>query len=609
VKSEGLLPADFSLPQAALCCQLGFLRIFVPFRLRYAYRDSIALKETVQLMIPVRRICGGWRGILLLACLFATAEGTAQKKSAPKPNAQVIPAPVPEALPKEEPPPVAPAPKPDPLGRSTPYGCVIGFLKAVNDNDLTLAIRYLDTKLPDDKAEELAKQLKAVLDATLPSNLNKISKAEEGSLRNDLGGSRESIGVAKTPKGDLDILLNHVPREDKTSVWLFDSATLAEIPEIYSHIQEENRFAFLPEPLRTTEFWGLPLWRWIGIFLSLVIAILLSTLVTRILLWLFRVALDKGKIRNEEEILRKLNWPVRIILLSLAIALAAEYGVTLLARHYWGSTATFLGVIGVGWLLTTIIDISADAGTRRLVATGMQHRTAIITLCQRLAKIFVALAVFLILLREAGVNISAMLTGLGIGGIALALAAQNALQDLFGGISIIVRDTIRVGDFCRVADQTGLIQDIGLSSTRLRTLDRTIVSIPNSKIAQLSSENYTLRDKFWFHHFLSFRPDTSRAQLDRIVAGIKTIFRENSDIEVDGSRVCLIGFQEASFRIELFAYLRVATYPEFLERQQHLLLSVMTRISGAGAQLAMTSQTTYLEFMNSLQEAKKEEAK
>jgi hypothetical protein len=73
--------------------------------------------------------------------------------------------------------------------------------------------------------------------------------------------------------------------------------------------------------------------------------------------------------------------------------------------------------------------------------------------------------------------------------------------------------------------------------------------------------------------------------------------------------VCLIGFQEASFRIELFAYLRVATYPEFLERQQHLLLSVMTRISEAGAQLAMTSQTTYLEFMNSLQEAKKEEAK
>lgn len=96
----------------------------------------------------------------------------------------------------------------------------------------------------------------------------------------------------------------------------------------------------------------------------------------------------------------------------------------------------------------------------------------------------------------AGVNVTEMVAGLGIGGIALALAAQKTLEDLFGGISIITRESIRVGDYCRVADQLGTIEDIGLSATRLRTRDRTVVSIPNAKIAQLSSENFALRDKF-----------------------------------------------------------------------------------------------------------------
>jgi MscS family membrane protein len=188
-----------------------------------------------------------------------------------------------------------------------------------------------------------------------------------------------------------------------------------------------------------------------------------------------------------------------------------------------------------------------------------------------------------------------MLTGLGIGGVALALAAQNALQDLFGGISIIVRDTIRVGDFCRVADQTGTIEEIGLSSTRLRTLDRTVVSIPNSKIAQVSSENFTLRDKFWVHHFLIFRPDTSEDQLNRVLAEIKDVMDQNPKIEPETSRVSILGYQNASFQIEIFAYLRTDTYANFLKYQQSFLMNVQTAIVEAGARLAMTSQTTYLE--------------
>ena len=550
-------------------------------------------------MIHIRRISRWWPWILLVTCLVTGTQGLAQKQSKvpPKASATSKSKSQPETPPKEETTP-APAPEPpktDPLGRSTPYGCVMGFLKAVSDGDLGLATQYLDSKEPDDKAKELATQLKGVLDANLSSSLNKISKDEQGSLRDYLRVSRESIGVAKTSHGDLEIFLDRVERQQQVPVWLFAPETLAKIPEAYSLLEKRDPLDALPEPLRTVNFFGMPLWRWISIFLGLGLCLLLSSVVARLFLWIFRIVLHKGKIQNEDEIVRKLKRPVRILLLALAVALIASHGLSVLARHYWESTAGVLFVVGIGWLLGSIIDLGASVGMRRSIATGVPQKIAVITLVQRLTKVLLAFAVLLILLKAAGVNVAAMLTGLGIGGVALALAAQNTLQDLFGGVSLIVRDTIRVGDFCRVADQTGTIEEIGLSSTRLRTLDRTVVSIPNSKIAQVSSENFTLRDKYWFRHVLSLRPDTTEDQLDRVLAGIETILVEDRNIEAESSRAVLLGFKDASFQIEIFAYVKTDTYANFLKYQQGLLQDVLTVISAAGARLAMTSQTTYLE--------------
>ena len=148
----------------------------------------------------------------------------------------------------------------------------------------------------------------------------------------------------------------------------------------------------------------------------------------------------------------------------------------------------------------------------------MPGKLAIVALARRLFKILVILVIAIILLRDAGVNVTAMLAGLGVGGVALALAAQKTLENLFGGISLIMREAIRVGDFCKVADQTGTVEDIGLGSTRLRTLDRTLVSVPNAQVSQMNLENISLRDKFWLHHTLELRRDTSPDQM-RYVLG------------------------------------------------------------------------------------------
>jgi MscS family membrane protein len=313
-------------------------------------------------------------------------------------------------------------------------------------------------------------------------------------------------------------------------------------------------------------------------------------------LLIFRLLLRHGRAENEQGIVRRLQRPIRVLLLAIVIVTMTEFSISVLARHYWTVAAEAIAAIGIIWLMICAADLMAEAKTRRSIAAGVQEKIAVIKLAQRLFKIGALVVLLLILLRQAGVNVSAMLAGLGIGGIALALAAQNTLADLFGGITIISRETIRVGDYCKLADQIGTIEDIGLSSTRLRTLDRTVVSIPNAKIAQMFSENYSLRDVFWFHHFLALRFDTPQQQIGQTLKMVQTMLEQSSVVVEDGSaRVSFIGMQGASFNFELFAYVRAANYNVFLTRQQELLLSILAELTHMGVQLAFPSQSLYVE--------------
>jgi MscS family membrane protein len=541
------------------------------------------------------------RVMCLLTCMVSAVVVHGQKTSTPSSvahkSAALVESPTSQSTPandKSE----AKESQTDPLGRSTPYGCVIGFLQAVNSNDLPLATRYLDTKLPEAQAEQLATELKVVLDASHSSSIDSLSRDEHGDMRDGLRISREKIGVARTLTGDIDILLDHVQREQEPPVWLFASQTLTKIPGAYKQLQPHHLSNSLPPFFSKVQFFGIPLWRWLAILIFLVLALLLSSVVTRLLLLIFRLCLHKGRISHESEILPALRQPIRIILLSLALWCGEKVALSVLARHNWTMAARTLAIIGCAWLLTRVSDLLVHAGMRRALAAGAQARIAIFRLVQRLFKILIAFLALLVLLRSAGINVSAMVAGLGIGGIALALAAQKTLEDLFGGISIIMRDTIRVGDYCRIADQTGTVEDIGLSSTRIRTLDRTVVSIPNAKIAQLSSENFTLRDRFWFHHLLALRFDTSHPQIERVLADIREIMKTNPEFDDATDRVNFVGLEGASFQIEVFAYLKAGNYNAFLARQQELLLKILACVSESGTHLAFPSQTTYLEKLD-----------
>jgi MscS family membrane protein len=226
--------------------------------------------------------------------------------------------------------------------------------------------------------------------------------------------------------------------------------------------------------------------------------------------------------------------------------------------------------------------------------------TSILRLARRAVDGLILFAGILVGFHHFGVNLTAALAGLGVGGIAIALAAQKTLENVIGGISVVFDQTIRAGDQVRVGDHVGFVEHIGLRSTSIRTLDRTLVSIPNGQLSNVSLENISSRDKFWFHHILSLPYDTSASAMRAILDGVNRLLAQNPSVESSSVRVRFLGFGTSTLNVELFAYVIAADQGNFLKTQQALLLDSMEIVHAAGTRLAYPSQTLYLDRSNGL---------
>lgn len=471
----------------------------------------------------------------------------------------------------------------DPFGRETPHGCVVGFLKAAERGDYTQATQYLDTR-PGPKAEELARQLHFVLNHGLSETLDKISRNSEGDLKDGLKNNRDQVGHVRTSEGTVDIFLDRLERRTGPPVWLFSSESLRQIPEIAEEYDSSGIESLVPPGLQVKVL-SVPLWRWLVIAFTLCAAIVLPTLIGRVLVSLLRVFAGFAQQKTSAGIV-SMAGPVRLILLALLVRLLSRGAISVFGRTFWTHLSVVLAVVGISWILIRIADVWWDNRTRRLRERQATAKLAGLSLARRLVKIFIIFSAVVLLLRHAGVNVSGVLAGLGIGGIAIALAAQKTLEDVFGGISIIMRNAIRVGDSCKVGDETGVVEDISLGSTTIRTADRAIVTIPNARVSQSSVQNYSMRDRYWFHHVLQLRCDTPTSQVRKILNEVREHMQTEFRLESESARIRFTAVSALSLNLEVSSYILVTDYAVFLELQENLLLRIMDIIEANGASIA-----------------------
>jgi MscS family membrane protein len=465
----------------------------------------------------------------------------------------------------------------DPLGRRTPRGTVTGFIEAARQGEMERAAQYLDVR--GQSAQELARQLFVVLDARLPARLMRISDAPEGS-GSSLSPNQEIVGTIKGLKSTQDIVLERVIRAGSPPIWLFSRATLEAIPALHDEVVSRISHRPITDFLINTRIGSLRLGDILALVLGLPAMYLITVLLSRALTALIRRIFRRSGIGANG-----LPVPARLLLVILAAsALVATLPLSLAVRQLWSNLASLTTSVAVVWLL---ILVNAEVERHLLQRFGPSQSSAVASLLRLLRRgvdVLIVFAAVIVTLRHFGIDPTPALAGLGVGGIAVALAAQKTLENVIAGASLIFDKAVRVGDFLKMGDIIGTVDHIGLRSTRIRTLDRTLVSVPNGQIANASLETLSARDKFWFHPILALRFDMTPEQMHRVLEDVRSLLCEHSRIDPESVRVRFFRLGPFSFDIEVFAYLLASDWNHFLELQERLLYDVTGIVNRAGGQ-------------------------
>ena len=479
------------------------------------------------------------------------------------------------------------------MGRDTPRQTVLRFLDAGRNNEDQLAAEYLETELRGQAAMLLAHQLFIVLDARLPATLAQLSDVAEGSRSNPLRLDQESIGKIASEQGDVEIVLRRFTKGHPTPVWLFSRESLESIPGVYAEITQRRNerplSRFLRERVGRIRFLE-SLSVLIGLVACYGLTLLLNRIVSGLLgrVWpgAFKTATSAGR--------NVLPLPARLLIMSLVARwMLANLSLSLFVREFWTNAARSVTIATIVWLLI-LLNGEIEEYILRRFPPSQAGATSLLRLIRRAADVLVIFFGLFAFLHLFAIDATPALAGLGVGGIAVALAAQKTLENVVAGASIIFDKAVRVGDTLQVGTVVGTVDHIGLRSTWIRTLDRTMISIPNSQIANASVETLSVRDKFWFHPTVGLVYETTPAQLRAVVDGIRKMLDENPLIERQSVRVRFLRLGAFSLDVDVFAYVFARDWNHFLEIQEQLLFGVTEIVASAGTQIAFPSQTMYL---------------
>ena len=496
----------------------------------------------------------------------------------------------------------------DPLNRNTPSNAVLGFLKTAQDGDYSIADQYLQMSAAHRQTdgEQTARKLKLVLDkATFSGNFGRYNQAE-GTPQEGVPLGRQRLGTMSSGDVEVDLDLVRVTDPSGGKIWLISSDTLAKLPELYDQVEARQVENKLPSVLVKHQLAGMPLWQWCTLLLALPFAAALG--------WIALVMLGvpvRWWARRHGNV-EVANWksvsaPAWLLTGTLAHqAFAAYLRMPLLPRHYYFQVTSTALILSASWIVWRIVRWSLRRVRTRALARGLGGTGSLMLLGERILKAVVFVLGVLAILGNLGFNMSTALAGLGIGGLAIGFGAQKTIENLFGGVSVLADEVFRVGDVCRFGDRTGVVEDIGLRSTRIRTDERTLVAIPNGTVATINLENLSRRDKILFKATLGMRPETKADHMRFVLAEIRKLLYSHPKIETSTVRVRLIDISGSSLSVESMSYVMTTDFNEFAAVREDLLLRMMDVMEDSGGGLALPSQTLYLSRDSGVEKEKAE---
>jgi MscS family membrane protein len=331
----------------------------------------------------------------------------------------------------------------------------------------------------------------------------------------------------------------------------------------------------------------------------LVVAVSAGYLVGRLFMLVLRPAVARLAARSawewDDALVAAAGAPISLLLAAQGLRVASPW--LPLDERGQGLLDTGLAVVTTALVLWTAfrgVDVVIGALARREWAIQRAASRSLLAIAGRFAKVVIVALSLIVFLAYLGVSVASLIAGLGIGGLALALAAQKTVENLFGTLSIGVDQPLREGDFVRVAEHLGTVEAIGLRSTTIRTLDRTLVTVPNGQLADSKIESYTARDRIRLACTLGLVYDTTAAQLRGVLQGVEAVLRGHAKIWPDTVVVRFQQFGESSLDIEVMAWFETSDWGEFQGIRQDVLLAFMAVIEEAGTSLAFPTRTVHV---------------
>ena len=485
----------------------------------------------------------------------------------------------------------------DEYNRSTPRSSLLALALAIREDDYERAVNYLDLRnLPfslEDEEEknghDLVRKLAIVAKRAMNIDIEDLSEDPLGHKDDNLPSYRDRVTTLKTKEGPVDILMQRVPRGDGVFVWKISNATVAMIPALDAEFGYGVIGNQLSQIFPHHIVFGFEVWQIVMLLCLFIIGYAIAFVITFVIVKILQL----NQRFNKERLQKFVVGPLRLLIMVLFFRATFDMiAPTLVARALF--EAKTLLIIAIVWVMLGVVDLIIARFADRMMKNGQQDAVVLLRPAATGIKLIIIMIAIVSWMDNLGYEVTTILAGLGVGGVAVALAAQKSLENLIGSITIYTSQPVHVGDFCKFGETLGTVEEIGLRATQLRTLGRTVVHVPNALFASGAIENLTQRDKILYRTRLRLSYDDTPEQVRQVLTKIRELIDQHEFIDEENSRVRFLELGEYAQELELFVYIKTMDFAEYLEQVEDVNLRIADVIESAGAHLTVPVKNIHL---------------
>ncbi|MGO1474160.1 MAG: mechanosensitive ion channel family protein [Psychrobacter sp.] len=479
---------------------------------------------------------------------------------------------------------------PDSFGRDTPRHTVQGFIGALGENDYLLASNYLNLSKSDNPTT-IVRQFKQALDAggRFQPDLQ-INNTPEGNLTDQLPSNQENVGAINVGEKNVPLLLERVVSEQGEKYWQFSTDTLSSVPEVIEDYQPTLVSRYTIDSLEGKKLLGYEL-----VDLVAALAMIISSfLLTYIMVWLsyHLLRISYPRVRGVPlPFPNKVILPLSVVIMALILSEVMVYaGVSVTLREPVNRFTEIASWVAITWLLLRIVDALFTRAVNLSYKKNHIERVSILGLLRKVVKALLLIFAVIVIFGNLGFDLTTGIAALGVGGLALALGAQKTIENLVGSVVVVVDSPVRIGDYCSFGTQAGTVIDIGIRSSRVRTLDRTVVTVPNSDFSSMQIENYTSRDMFHFLHNLYIKRNADIDVIFKMVKDLDKFLNDHELTNQEWNQANILELRQDCYIIQLRAYVNSFDVIEFYGKQDTLLVEILTLVKKYKVEHALPTQ-------------------